>query len=189
MIGVTGVRTTIVMQLAKLSGHEVERIDCDLAWFTSPVRIPPSAKHFVLAAGMLHSKPLREQTEADIHDSLAVNLITPMRICDAILDTVPEARICVIGSVSGFNGSYDGTYAAAKAGLHAYVKNKPVSLRQQIFALAPTIIADSGMTVRRMDYPEVLGRRPSISAKRVAQEIHSYLFGNSLASNFIKEIA
>ena len=90
-----------------------------------------------------------------------------------ILATNSAARICVIGSESGYRGSYDGTYAEAKAVLHHYIEATCLRPGQQLVGISPGIIADAGMTTRRMD-TENLARRLEEHPKRrflVAREV------------------
>lgn len=140
------------------------------------------ADRYVLAAGVLYSKRIVEQTREEIETCLRVNLTDTMRLCESILEGNPAARICVIGSESGYRGSYDQTYAAAKAGLHQYVETRKVGKRQQLVAVAPHIIADSGMTRRRVDYEECMRRAEEtprgryITAIEVARMVHFLLY-------------
>lgn len=174
MLAVTGYHTTIVWSLQQLLPDEhIERIQ--------PGSIPQAGR-YVLAAGVLHAKRITEQTPEEIETSLRVNLIDTMRLCEAIFERNSAARICVIGSESGYKGSFDETYAVAKAGLHQYVETRKVSKRQQLVAVAPHIIADSGMTRRRPDYEECMRRAEQtsrgryITAAEVARMVHFALY-------------
>lgn len=152
------------------------------------IRIDPSdpssliADRYVLAAGVLYSKRIAEQTPYEIETSLRVNLTDTMRLCEMILERNADARICIIGSESGYRGSWDQTYAVAKAGLHRYVETRAVSRRQQLVAVAPHIIADSGMTQRRSDLAECMARAAQtprgryITAIEVARMVHFLLY-------------
>jgi len=102
MLAVTGYGSRIVDELRKLlpADEQTLRID-DLAdW--SPDR-------YLLCAGILRPLKLHEQTVAQITESMLVNLIRPMQLCDLILERNDKARICVIGSESGFSWSFDDT--------------------------------------------------------------------------------
>jgi NAD(P)-dependent dehydrogenase (short-subunit alcohol dehydrogenase family) len=176
MIAVTGYSTTVIRKLEKLRHtEEIVRIRGDLRHWTSPIEIP-DADRFVLAHGLLHQKPFREQSEDEVLASIHINLLSVMRLCERILTTREDARICVIGSESGFNGSYDDTYAVSKAGVHLYVQSRRVGPRQLLACVAPPIIADSGMTRRRHDYPEVLKYRRHVYAWDVALAINRLLW-------------
>lgn len=174
----TGYHTTIVWSLAQLlPGERIERIELGC----TPREIPP-ADRFVLAAGVLYAKRLIDQMADEVETSLRVNLIDTMRLCEQILERNPVARICVIGSESAYRGSHDQTYAAAKAGLHQYIESRKVGKRQQLVAVAPHIIADSGMTRRRPDYEECMMRAQDtsrgryITALEVARMVHFALY-------------
>jgi NAD(P)-dependent dehydrogenase (short-subunit alcohol dehydrogenase family) len=137
---------------------------------------------YVLCAGVIRPKTLSKQTAGEIVETMTVNCIRPMQLCDAILESNDTARICVIGSESGFVWSYDGAYAAAKAALHRYVETKKLRPHQQLVAIAPSIIEDCGMTMARED-AENLERRKAEHPKRrflraseVARLIHFLLY-------------
>lgn len=176
MIGVTGYRTTIVQELAKLVSVPVFRLNANLGQFGGVFVLPDYVDHFVLAAGVLRQAPIVEQSSFDVRISLAVNLVSVVRLCEVILAQRPHARICVIGSESGFKGSFDETYAMCKAAIHAYVTWKTVTDSQSLMCIAPPIIRDSGMTYRRNDYPAVIDSRRTVTAREVAEKVKSMLF-------------
>lgn len=189
MIAVTGLRTTIVHELHKLRPDEsIERIDSfpSLNEFDCEFRIPSAAEHFVLAAGVLHPKRIADQAAHEISASLAVNLVNAVRLCELILERTPNARIVVIGSESAFFGSYDDTYFLAKAALHRYVQVRKVLPEQLLACLAPPIIADSGMTRRRSDYPAVLGQRKTCTATEVAVMVEHLLYDAVPGRSFVR---
>ena len=155
MLAVTGRRTTIIEALRRIVTDEVVRIDADLSDPACAFQLPKADK-YVLAAGVIHCKRITGQSAAQIVASLSVNLVNVVRLCETILDTNPTARICVVGSESAFKGSFDQTYALAKSAVHRYVETRKVGSAQQLVAVAPHIILDSGMTRRRHDYPELV---------------------------------
>jgi NADP-dependent 3-hydroxy acid dehydrogenase YdfG len=108
-----------------------------------------------------------------------------MRTCERILTLVPNARICIIGSCSGIKGSYDQLYGASKAGIHYYVKTRKVLDTQQLIAVSPCIISDSGMTRRRSDYDDVIENRDTVTAKQVADVVYGLLTMSPAVSNQI----
>jgi NAD(P)-dependent dehydrogenase (short-subunit alcohol dehydrogenase family) len=176
MLAVTGYRSKIVQELRTLlpASEEVVRLD-DLTQ-------PTVCDRYLLCAGVLRPKTLRQQTEAEIAESLAVNLIRPMQVCDKVLERNEKARICVVGSESGFTWSFDGAYAAAKAALHRYVETKRLKPDQQLVCVAPSIIGDCSMTLRREDTESLERRRDTHPKKRfleaieVARLIHFLLY-------------
>lgn len=181
MLYVTGKNTTIVKAVEELVPDYVTRLNLNASAFY-PVAIPSDCDRLVLAAGMLHQKTIKDQSESEIRESLAVNLISAMQICEAALYALPRVRICVIGSESGFSGSFDKTYAVAKAGLHSYVENRALKPHQQLVAVAPSIIVDSGMTARREDRNSLFRRAQDHPKKRllaaveVARLVHFLLY-------------
>ena len=174
MLAVTGLRSRIIEELIPLlpQGEQVVRIDEE----------PPVAWRYVLCAGTLNRKPLYDQSMTEITDSLHVNLVRPIQLCEAILRREGPARIVVIGSESGFAWSYDDTYAAAKAGLHRYVETRKLRPDQQLVAIAPSIIADTNMTRSRKDTANLESRRLAhpkrrfLRAVEVARLIHFLLY-------------
>lgn len=175
-LAVTGYHSRIVQELKTLlpDGEEVVRIDDAVPWSWS--------ERFLLCAGVIRPKRLSEQTIGEINETMAVNCIRPMQICDHILAGNDAARICVVGSESGYAWSYDGAYAASKAALHRYVETKKLKPDQQLVCVAPSIIEDTLMTMVRED-TENLGRRRAEHPKRrflraieVARVIHFLLY-------------
>lgn len=176
MLTVTGKRTSIVQALLKMvPGEGCREIENDLADPRGALAIP-AADRYILAAGVLHGQTAAELDDKQVVETLAVNYVNVVRICEIILRREKCARICVIGSESGYLGSFDQVYAASKAALHAYVMNRAPAWPQQLFAVSPAIISDSGMTLRRIDYPEVLRARRTVTAAAVAATIHRHLY-------------
>jgi NAD(P)-dependent dehydrogenase (short-subunit alcohol dehydrogenase family) len=141
-----------------------------------------TASRHLFCQGMITPRPVGQQTKLEWADSMAANCLDVIRQCDLILATNPKARIVVMGSESGYSGSFDGTYAAAKAGLHKYVETKALRPDQQLVAVAPTIIEDSGMTKRRDDKVNLDNRRAQHPKRRflamseVCRMIHFLLY-------------
>lgn len=171
MFAVTGKRSTIVQALEALTGEEAVRIDR-----VAPGYMIPPADRFVLAAGVLYSKRLSEQTPEEIQTAWWVNFVDVVKILDAIFQTRWNARVCVVSSMSATAGSFDEGYAGAKAAVDMLVRTRRLIGTQQLVAVAPPIIADSGMTERRKDYPAVLNLRPHVYARDVAAAIHGLLW-------------
>jgi short-subunit dehydrogenase len=186
VIAVTGYGTTIVRELANLVAPiEVRRIEADLARLDARFILPPGATRFVLAAGVIYSKSIRAQSADEIVAGVAVNMVNVARLCETILDTVPAARICVIASESAFKGSFDESYAMSKAGVVTYVATRAVKCSQLLVAIAPPIIADSGMTQRRHDYPDVLSHRRHVFARDVAANVYRHLYESETGRNMV----
>lgn len=192
MLAVTGLRSTIVQELIKLlpEGEFIVRIPMDTSLISETLSIP-KAERVVLAAGILPGKGVGEYTAEDLLQVTACNLWNPIRICEWLLITRPEVRICLIGSESARKGSYDRMYAATKAGLHAYVQFRTVKPPQQLVLVSPPIIRDSAMTQKRPDLAEVLRSRVTCSAADVARVVHRLLYhfeAGQAPSNYIQSV-
>lgn len=147
MIAIRGAESEIVARLIPLlpPGEDVVRV-------LRGQEMPIEAERYFYCQGLLRGKPMAEQTEDEIAEGMAVNATQVIHSCDFVLSVNDNARICVMGSESGYSGSYDETYAAAKQKLHQYVETKQLlSPRQQLVCVAPSIIGNCGMTVRRED--------------------------------------
>lgn len=151
---------------------------------------------YLICCGFLAGKSLTEIGVEDLDRTLGANFVQPAQLCDRILEVNDHARICVIGSESGISGSYDMAYAGAKAAMHLYIKTKQLrTAAQQLFGIAPHIVADSGMTERRVDQERVKAAAARhraarhISAMEVAEVAAAGLFGPSrFLSNTIIEL-
>lgn len=145
--------------------------------------MPLDTHRYLFCQGLLRAKRADEQTAAESTESFEVNFEWIRRQCNAILAKNKHARICVIGSESGITGSYDGSYAGAKTLLHRYAESKQlIAPAQQLVCIAPTIIADAGMTQRRHDLDTVYARAKEhpkgrwLQADEVAGLIHHVLY-------------
>jgi NAD(P)-dependent dehydrogenase (short-subunit alcohol dehydrogenase family) len=185
MILVTGKNTSIVQSLQKLVPDEIENFHLDLNTFSYDAFKAVDFrkyKRFVLCAGILHPKTILEQNSEEIKQNIAVNMSSVIALIDAILKQNGQARIVVMGSASGVKGSHDTVYAAAKAGLHQYVINKQLQPGQQLVSIAPSIIGDAGMTLRRTDKGNLKLREQASPKKRfvtsleIAALVHFLLY-------------
>ena len=179
MIAIRGIHSTIAAELLKMlpegeAVHEIPR---------GSSGVDSDATRFVILQGKLIPKRLTEQTIAEREESFSVNCAEVIAACDRIIDEVPRARIVVMGSESGFAGSFDSSYAAAKAGLHRYVETKILKASgQQLVCVSPGIIGDAGMTTRRADQHNLVARMQShrmrrfLDAAEVARLIHFLLY-------------
>lgn len=176
-LAVTGRDSTIVQRLALLLDNAEDAIV-----EMKDNEVVPIVSRYLLCAGVIRPKQLKNQSNDEIEETLAVNLIRPMFLCDAIFEMNDHARVCVIGSESGYTWSFDGAYAAAKSALHRYVETKKLLPTQQLICIAPSIIEDSGMTRARTDYENLERRRQSHPKKRfltaveVARLVHFVLY-------------
>lgn len=141
------------------------------------------ADRIVLCHGTLASERFSTRTETDLLDSLKVNLLSVVRVAEIALEQNPLARIAVLGSESGLKGSYDIAYALSKAALHAYVTERQiVHPQQQLVAIAPSTISDTGMTLRRSDQDrakQIMQTNPKgrgVTSREVAELLYFLLF-------------
>ncbi|MHB1086135.1 MAG: SDR family oxidoreductase [Minisyncoccota bacterium] len=163
MIVITGRRSQIAIQFISLLPCEEAVVPGSVV--ASVDGILPNADRYLFCQGLLRPKRFHEQTPAEVEEGYRVNCSSITEACDHIFSVNARARICIIGSESGYRGSYDGTYAAAKADLHGYIESVSIGPLQQIVGISPGIISDAGMTTRRTD-TENLERRRTEHPKR-----------------------
>lgn len=144
MIAIRGIHSSIAQCLMNIIDDTVVEIERDKYPEWKPNR-------YFICQGLLNGKRRIEQTAEEISDTYQVNYITVACMCDSILAYNNRARICVVGSESGLSSSYDECYADAKRLLHYYVETKHILDTQQLVCVAPSIIEDAGMTLRRTD--------------------------------------
>lgn len=152
-------------------------------WLERGITLPLGADRYLITQGLIRSKHSSEQTQDEIAEGWAVNYGDVKQACEQILSANDRARICVIGSESGFRGSFDDVYAEAKAQLHAYVETRGLnSPRQQLVCVSPGVIEDAGMTLRRNDPDRLEQRRKGHPQRRflrsaeVARLVHFLLY-------------
>ena len=176
MLAVAGYGSRIVRELEKmLPGETILRMQ------------PPYTGHldgdrYLLCAGVIRPKTIREQTPEEVRESLSVNLLWPVAFMERLFEANECARVCVIGSESGYAWSHDDVYAAGKAALHRYVETRKLKPQQQLACIAPSIIADAGMTLRRKDRDSLAQRSQQhpkqrfLTSAEVARAIHFVLY-------------
>lgn len=180
MLAVTGYGTTIVKELSQICGETIMRINYDDDEL-------PIVDRYLFAGGVLYNKSGDEQTFDEWLVSVRVNFTNVVRMCEQIFMRKEPAAVCVIGSQSARTGSFDGTYAAAKRAIHDYVEARSTTRGHRLVCVAPTIIADSGMTRRRHDYPQVLKERRTVTARQVAEVVYRLLY-QSDQTNIIEAV-
>lgn len=184
MILATGTRSTIMQALAELLPHEpIVRAEKRTATVWDLSEVPANAR-VVIATGYMAGKPAKDLTDAEAALTRILNAEEPMLLAMQALTELPAARVCIVGSWSAITGSYDTAYAAWKRSIHGWVAKRAgrVLEAQQLCVVAPPIIADSGMTRRRADYPGVLEARPHCFAIDVAIAIKGALFDHPPAA-------
>lgn len=151
MIGITGRRSSIIQEFLNVCNNTVR--------YGTLADLPYDLDKYLFCHGVLHGKSANDISDADAAESFMVNYLSIVRYLDNLFECNRRAKVCIIGSESGFSGSYDAAYAGAKAALHNYVRNKRLKYRHQhLVCVAPTIIHDSGMTHRRDDLGDVIAR-------------------------------
>jgi NAD(P)-dependent dehydrogenase (short-subunit alcohol dehydrogenase family) len=151
MIGIIGALTTIATEFRTLSKDSSMNVRLEEAPYDLP--------RYLICMGYLAGRRIGEQTHEEHGLAWQKNFSDIAAFCEVVFDSNPYARICIIGSASGENGSYDMAYAGAKAAIHLYIRTKKLTdPRQQIVGIAPGVIADSGMTKARKDFGECIER-------------------------------
>lgn len=107
---------------------------------------------YVINLGLLQPKRISEQTIDEMEQSMHVNMLTCVRLCEAIFTAHQRVKVFIVGSESGSKGSFDTSYFLAKAGVKAYVRERYLHHpQQQLLLFSPSTIGDAGMTTRRAD--------------------------------------
>lgn len=180
MIAINGMGSQIAKELLALLPEGEEAVGYKL-----PGRAPIEADRFVFCQGYLAGKSAGEHDDHSAGETFTVNFLDIAAACDRIFAGLDHARVVVVGSQSGFSGSYDTAYAGAKAALHTYVETKRLGPEQQLVAVAPGIVADGGMTTRRKDQRDLVQRELShpkgrfLLACEVARLIRFLLYDDS----------
>lgn len=185
MIGITGRRSTITREFVDICNDQVR--------YGTVLDLPLDLDKYLLCHGVLYGESPIEMDRDKVQETWMANYASIIRFCDMLFDCNPSAKMCVIGSESGYKGSYDMAYAGSKAALHMYVENKRLlHPKQHLVCVAPTIIENSGMTKRRDDLGDVvlrgLNRRMGrwLNAAEVARVCNFALNEPSLSNTVIR---
>ena len=145
--------TTIILGAGSQIAQEFKKIvaDTDQLVRGNLDFIDSRADRYLICSGYLRGELLQKQMLSETMESFLANYTKIVSYCDAVLRENLRARICIIGSESGYKGSYDMAYAGAKAALHMYIETTTLSSGQQLVGISPGIIQDAGMTTRRQD--------------------------------------
>jgi len=183
-VGIAGARSTITQEFCSIVGDRDKIVSRRLS------EMPLYLDRYLVCVGYLAGERITEISEEQSLLTWRVNFVEPVQFCERVFAVNQKARICLMGSESGFSGSYDWAYAGAKAALHSYVQAKKlVEPKQMITAIAPHIILDSGMTQRRSDLAELEVRARSnrtqkwLSANEVAQQADYLLYRASVSTS------
>lgn len=144
---ITGHKSKIAQEFTKLVepasilGVRCEDIDKHL-----------QASRYLFCQGYLAGKSPEEISAEEFRKTMDVNYVMIANAITTIIGSNPFAKICVITSYSGYKGSYDTAYASSKRLMNDFIDNVKLSSRhQQVVGIAPWIVQDAGMTVRRED--------------------------------------
>lgn len=160
---ITGWRTTIAQRFRNMIPSWETAVRANALESDFPI----GHHRYLFCQGLLRSKSIANQSDEEIGEGLEVNYNSIARQCKAILEHNRDARICIIGSESGYRGSFDENYAEAKRLVHEYVKVKRLKYPgQQLVAISPGIIEDAGMTTRREDKSILSARKNNHPMKR-----------------------
>lgn len=182
-VGVAGAHSAIAREFCTLLPVEIEPY-CDRL-----VEMPLDLDRYLVCTGFLSGKSLTAIPAEEATLTWRRNFIEPATFCDRLFAVNPEARVCLLGSESGFKGSFDMAYAGAKAALHLYVQTKQLEHPgQQLVAIAPTVVWDTNMTQSRKDIARTKLRGEAtrhgrwLSAAEVAAQAYQALF---IATRFL----
>lgn len=192
--GFTGWNSTIAQEMMNLVDSDGVTVgQQEVVYNRYPQKLPLDCDRYVFCSGFLAGKNLGEITTQNVLDTMEANFIDIASMCDTIIEENRNASICIIGSMSAINGSYDMVYAAAKAGIHLYAETKRLGFRgQHLVCIAPTVIMDSGMTQRRDDVGNVEARAQArrlcrwLTAKEVAEVALFALQQPSMCNTVVK---
>lgn len=144
-----------------------------------------SANYILLLHCLISPNPFLSRTVKDLNDQVTVNLLSIIKICEIALKHNREVKIIILGSESGFKGSYDIIYALTKNALHKYVEERKIKFpQQQLLCLAPSTIIDSRLTLRRSDKKNV---KKSISLNPKKRGIKSFEISKLIYSLFFEQ--
>ena len=141
----------IVEEFGRNTFPNINLTDKNLDEQISSVLANTKSNKFIISSGLLQSKQIVEQDFDERINSFLINSIGPVLVTEYILKKIDDSRVYIMGSESGYKGSFDLTYALAKSSLRMYVRQRSVKENQQLLLISPSTIEDWGMTKRRND--------------------------------------
>lgn len=148
-----------------------------------------NSKKFIIVSGFLQQKEFSDQTKDEITKSFFINSVGPLLFAEYLFKKNSEARLIIIGSESGYKGSFDLSYALSKSSLKLYVEQKRLKENQQILLISPSTIGDLGMTTRRVDkknlekYKEKHPKKRFLSSKELTDLIINLFASTNYLTN------
>ena len=108
---------------------------------------------FVYMSSILYATKMSMQTENEMRDSFKINCWIPCSLLEILNDAkVYRFKFIYISSESAKKGSYDSSYALSKAASERFIKEVRLKNKaSSCFGVAPSTIADAGMTISRTD--------------------------------------
>jgi len=173
---ITGHKSTIAQEFDKLTPDECVGIRVEQMYYYRDF------DRYLFCQGYLLPKTDEEKTPRERDKSRFVNYTSIVDAVNMIFEVNPNARICILGSESGYKGSYDNTYAKWKNKIHEFIENTPTKQGQQLVGISPSIIEDTAMTQNRKDVDNLNRRRNNhpmgrfLYAEEVARMAYTLLY-------------
>lgn len=175
---ITGHRSQIAQEFIKLvEPGSVLGMQCE------ELHKHTNASKYLFCQGYLAGKSINEISPEEYKKTIEINYTLIVDAVKTIVESNPFAKICIISSYSGYKGSYDMTYAYSKNLLNQFIESAVLTSKyQQLVGIAPWIVEDAGMTLRRDDKARleaIKGKHPMkrfASSKEVADLAYDLLF-------------
>ncbi len=150
------------------------------------IKIIKEANKILLLQSVLTAKDFLKRKQNEINNQININLISVIKICEISLRYNKKVKIIILGSESGIKGSYDIIYGLMKSAIHKYVEERRIKYpKQQLVCIAPSIITDTKMTLKRNDKKNVIKsvknnpKKRGLKAKEIANLIYNIFYYNT----------
>ena len=155
----------------------------DLNFSLSKINHIKKMDKILLLHSVISSTPILKRKSSDILQQVSINLLSVIKVCEIALQYNKFVKIIILGSESGFKGSFDIVYALSKTAIHKYVEERKLRFpKQQLLCIAPSTIIDANMTIKRKDKYNVTKsiknnpKKRGILSKEVSNLIYSLFF-------------
>ena len=139
------------------------------------LNLDQDVNHVILYSwGVLNAQRLIEQDKQTTWNSVYLNFILPARLLERLNRSNVRFKFIYISSESAVKGSYDAVYAMSKAAMERFIREIRINeCGSSCLGLAPSMVEDCGMTVRRVDQENVRRAADEHPKKRLlyAEEI------------------
>ena len=131
------------------SSRSAGDVQIDLAkpdGFRTAVESLPPLDGVVFCAGRQPSRSLADMTRSHAEDMVAVHVVGPMLLLQALQSHLKDGSgVVFLSSVAAYRGSYDPSYAAANGAVAAMTRSlaRGLAPRVRVNAIAPSLVADS----------------------------------------------